>query len=135
MLKYVPDAWTDVLTIKFPEIILNTLQQCASTLGLCDEATGKSLSLVAPDDIHDRKHDSRCNNSKTSVSPSPAAGFDERLGCTGTDKRSENIWRTRNCGYKSSVLEARGVGHENLENICYAVRSDPVEDLNQIISD
>ena len=89
--------------------------------------------LVVPDDISDGQCDDRCDDAEASVSPSPTAGFNERLRCRRADKSRGNIRRSRNCRDKSSILQAGSVGYKNLKDVGHAVETNPVEDLNRSV--
>ncbi len=80
-------------------------------------------------DEEDRERDYGGDDGEGSVAPGPAARLEEGLCGAGADERRYDVGGGGEGEDESSVLEAGGVGHEDVEDVGHAVEPGPVEDL------
>ena len=77
----------------------------------------------------DGEGDDWSDDGKGTVSPRPPRRLEEGLRGTWTDEGRDDVGGCGESEDESPVLERRGVGHEDVEDVGHPVETDPVEDL------
>lgn len=87
------------------------------------------LLLVELEDHGQGEEGEGLDDSECPVSPSPAAHFQERLGSQGTGECGADKRRTGKGECESSVPQAGGISHEDLQDQVDRIVANPVEHI------
>lgn len=117
------------LTVKVMEVVDDCLAQGSTLITFAQIPFRVCLVATAQEDKHDRSRDDWEDDCKGSKRPSPADDLVEFFRGGRTGKGSHDIGAGGKREKPATIFDVRGIGQENLQDICHTVVSDPIEDL------
>lgn len=118
------------LTIELMKVVHTRLECRASMLFVLEQAHLFSLPLVILEHPGDGHEEERCHDRKGSNGPSPRAAGEIRLRRQRTSECRDDERRGDEGPGQSTVLEARSVRDENVQNQIDRIVPNPIQDVS-----
>ena len=124
-----------ILTIKLDKVVLATLRKSPAAFWgrRWQQALGFSLSLGVVQDADHRDSEAWQDDREGTVCPAPVVRVE--FGCSSWSSiRGNDVWRRSESVSKTTVLETRSIGGDDIDGECHAGETDAVEDLRRAVN-
>lgn len=121
-------------TVKLVDIMNDRLEDSTATWHMLVKALLFRFLLVELEDHRERREDKGHDDGKRAISPAPSRGSNEGLTSQGTGEGSADEGRTDEGKGKRTIVQAGGIGNEDIKDKVEGIISDPVEDVAGSIS-